>query len=120
MSIRAAAPASAGERFVVLDALRGFALLGIALVNYMGFSAWAEMGEPARAALAGAAWAFWSQFLNTMLLEGKFYTIFSFLFGLGFALQLSRLERRGADGIAIYRRRLLLLLAIGLAHMTLI
>ncbi|MGI8706534.1 MAG: DUF418 domain-containing protein [Sphingomicrobium sp.] len=114
------AATAARDRIDILDALRGFALLGILLANYVGFSGWAEMGEPARVALAGQAWAFWSIFLNTMLVEGKFYTIFSFLFGLGFALQLSRLENRGADGIATFRRRLLVLLGIGIVHMTLI
>ena len=59
-----------------------------------------------------------TDFLNLMLVNGKFYTIFSFLFGMGFALQLSRLERNRFNGIRIFRRRLLLLLAIGLVHMS--
>ena len=48
------------------------------------------------------------------------YTIFSLLFGAGFALQIGRLSARGADGIRIYRRRVLVLLAIGLTHSLLI
>jgi uncharacterized protein len=52
--------------------------------------------------------------------DGKFYTIFSLLFGAGFALQIARLASRGTDGLRIYRRRVLVLLAIGLLHSWLI
>lgn len=114
-----AAPAVTSERIEVLDGLRGFALFGILLVNIIDWSGWgsASLPESQKVALAGPQWAFWFDFLRTMLIEGKFYTIFSFLFGLGFALQLARLERRGANGTAIYRRRLLVLLAIGITHL---
>lgn len=107
------------DRIVVLDALRGFALLGIIVANVRDWAGWFAL-QPAEAAAVsgGAERAWWYEFLLASFVEGKFYTIFSFLFGLGFALQLSRLQRRGLDGIHIFRRRLLVLLAIGLIHMT--
>ena len=48
--------------------------------------------------------------------ESKFYPIFSFLFGLGFALQVQRAEARGASFVPFYLRRLCVLLLIGVAH----
>ena len=53
-------------------------------------------------------------------MSGKFITIFSFLFGLGFAVQIGRAEHRGASIIPLYRRRLAVMLAIGLAHLFLL
>lgn len=109
------------DRIDVIDALRGFALLGILLVNIRSWSGWFSLEPAQRDALSGGPdWTWWFNFLVTAVLEGKFYTIFSFLFGLGFALQLSRLQRRGLAGVAIYRRRLLILLVIGILHMSLI
>lgn len=107
------------ERIDILDALRGFALLGIIVVNIRDWAGWYALQTPEREAVSGGpASGWWYEFLLTSAVEGKFYTIFSFLFGLGFALQLSRLRLRGLDGIRIFRRRLLVLLAIGLIHMT--
>lgn len=112
-------PATAARnRIDLLDALRGFALLGIILVNMRAWAGWYSFEPADRVSVAGGAQSlWWYEFILTSLVEGKFYTIFSFLFGLGFALQLSRLQRRGLDGLAIFRRRLLVLLAIGLIHM---
>lgn len=107
-------------RIAFLDALRGFALLGIFLANILVFSGWALMTEEARVTLAGPEAVEWQQRLHKMLIDGKFYTLFSLLFGAGFALQLERLTRRGADGLRIYRRRVLVLLGIGLVHSWLI
>lgn len=111
---------SKGDRFEVLDALRGFALFGILLANILQWSAYAFMPPDQRLALAGVEGLRWQYFFHHVFVDGKFYTIFSLLFGVGFALQLSRLERRGLDGLAIFRRRLLILLGIGLVHMVLI
>ncbi|MBA2466043.1 MAG: DUF418 domain-containing protein [Sphingomonas sp.] len=108
----------ARDRIELLDALRGFALFGILLVNIRDWAGW-YVPKQQQIALAGESAARWYDFVVTAVLEGKFYTLFSLLFGLGFALQLSRLEARGRDGIAIFRRRLLVLLAIGLVHMVL-
>lgn len=110
----------ARERIELLDSLRGFALLGILLANILAFSGWALVGDEVKIALAGEGGAQWQQRLHRFFVDGKFYTIFSLLFGAGFALQLASLSRRGADGLRIYRRRVLILLAIGLVHSMLI
>ena len=54
------------------------------------------------------------------LVEGKFYSIFSLLFGLGFALQMQRAESRGGDGLPLFTRRIKVLMLIGLAHLLLL
>lgn len=107
------------DRIELLDALRGFALLGIFVVNMRAFAGWFTLSYAEREVMAGSPDSLvWFTVLVAAVLEGKFYTIFSFLFGLGFALQLSRLQARGLQGIAIYRRRLLILLGFGLIHMS--
>ena len=105
-----------GERIEILDALRGFALFGILMANILYWSGWIMMTEGQRVALAGAEGAAWQYRFHHLLVDGKFYTIFSLLFGAGFALQIARLTTRGEEGLRIYRRRVLVLLAIGLAH----
>ena len=110
------APASGEDRLRVVDALRGFALLGILLANVLYWSGWGMVTDAQRLAWGGAAGDLWQYRFHHLLVDGKFYTIFSFLFGAGFALQLERLLRRGQDGLRIYRRRVLVLLAIGTVH----
>ena len=51
---------------------------------------------------------------------GKFYSLFSLLFGIGFALQLESAARDGDQRLRRFRRRLLVLLAIGFVHLTFI
>ncbi len=106
-------------RIAAMDALRGLALLGIAQVNMQSFT-WGA-GEPL--AYLGSPPGVGESilyFLQAAFFEGKFYPIFGFLFGAGMALQLGRLRRlHGRDAAAAraaYRRRLLILLALGLAH----
>ena len=112
-------PTASADRIELLDALRGLALLGILLANIRYWAGWNFLDEPARIALTGGSPDF-VEFLHILLIDGKFYTIFSFLFGIGFALQLSRLEARSARATALYVRRLLVLLAIGLTHLLLV
>ena len=108
-----ALPVQPEERIQSLDALRGFALFGVLLINMISFTGPLERmmtgqwpGAP-HPVLAG---------LVSVLVEGKFYCLFSFLFGYGFSLQLARLDGRGLDSGRIYRRRLGVLMAIGLAQ----
>ena len=112
----AAHPATAAERVLVLDALRGFALFGILLANILAWSGWSMATDAQRLAWAGADGVAWQYRFHHLLVDGKFYTLFSLLFGVGFALQLQRLGQAGQDGLRIYRRRVLVLLGIGLVH----
>jgi uncharacterized protein len=115
-----ASAARSAERIEILDALRGLALFGILLANILVWSGWVMMTDGQRLELAGSDSVAWQYRFHHLLIDGKFYTIFSLLFGAGFALQLARLSRRGADGLRIYRRRVLILLAMGLVHSWLI
>lgn len=115
-----AAVTGRAERIELLDALRGFALFGILLANMLYWSGWGAMTEEQRIAFAGAEATTWQYRFHHLLVDGKFYTIFSLLFGAGFALQITRLSARGLRGLQIYRRRVLVLLGIGLVHSWLI
>jgi len=57
-----------------------------------------------------------THFLVHFFVEGKFYSIFSFLFGFGFALQIARAQERGDTNASLFKRRLVWLLVIGLLH----
>ncbi len=107
-------PISKAERIEALDILRGFALFGVFAVNIMGFAAptWVPgYTAPAWSGLDAAAEFFIGNFLSL-----KFFTLFSFLFGAGFAVQMMRAEDSGRDFGSIYPRRLLALLAFGIIH----
>jgi uncharacterized protein len=122
-SLAEARPVDGTERLVLLDALRGFALCGVFVSNvYMFLSGRAFL---TRAQLDAAVASASVLDLVTMravlfLVFGKFITIFSFLFGLGFAVQMGRAEQRGASIVPLYARRLAVLLTIGLTHLFLI
>lgn len=110
----------ARDRIDQIDALRGFALFGILLANILYWSGWVLVTPAERTVMAGPEAQEWQYRFHHLLVDGKFYTLFSLLFGAGFALQLERLGRRGADGLRIYRRRVLILLGMGLIHSLLI
>ncbi len=106
-------------RHALIDALRGFALFGIVLVNIQGFS-WG-IGAPSLGMLWDDAGTLdeVTLTLTSLLLVHKFYPIFCFCFGYGFAVMAKRWRRAGLDttGMAArYQRRLQFLLAIGLLH----
>lgn len=107
-------PTAPGERIDFIDVLRGFALFGIFTVNITLFMHPIEYttltityDNPLDAAVA---------WLTRVLAEGKFYSLFSMLFGLGFAMQLERAQARGSAIVPIYLRRNFVLLIIGLLH----
>jgi len=115
---RLLAPVRKAERISSVDALRGIALLGILLMNIVGF------GLPHQAYTfpnvaggdTGLNLAVWS--INSVMFEGSMRAIFSMLFGAGMLLLTSRLEaRKGTGEVAdIYYRRTLWLLAFGVVH----
>jgi uncharacterized protein len=116
-----AAPVSAGERVLALDVLRGMALLGVLMANvWMWFSGlYLRMAE-FRPRLTGLTPDNLAHHLLTMLVSGRAIAIFSFLFGVGLAMQALRAEARGVPVAPLYRRRMAVLLAIGAAHAVLL
>lgn len=108
-------PIAPADRIVLLDVLRGFALFGILLMNIEGFAG------PLNAALTGVdpglsgadrlvdAWVYF-------FVQGKFYTLFSLLFGMGFAVMSARAQDARRPFVPMYLRRSGGLLLIGLAH----
>lgn len=108
-------PVQQSERIHILDILRGFAIFGILAVNMAGFASPAFL--PGYVSPASVPWYdTLAQNLVLFFAEGKFYTIFAFLFGLGFAVQLARAEARGKDIRSFYPRRLLVLFGFGVLH----
>jgi uncharacterized protein len=113
MSENRISPVSSAERIELLDVLRGLAVGGILIGNLQWFSGYGMM-PPALAQTSFADQA--THFLVHFFIEGKFYSIFSFLFGFGFALQMARAEERGDLKASLFKRRLFWLLVIGLLH----
>jgi uncharacterized protein len=109
-------PVQAQERIEILDVIRGFALLGILMANMAWFSSPALYFEILGENMWTEIWdTTTSSFIN-FLIQGKFYSIFSFLFGLGFAIFFERAKERTAKPKLLFYRRLFILLLIGLAH----
>lgn len=111
-----AGPIVDSERADVLDALRGFALLGIFISHVPDFSGHIFMTTMEQAALNRFGLDGAAAMLQDFLIRGKFYSLFSLLFGVGFAVQLESAARRGADFVHHFVRRLTVLLVIGLIH----
>jgi uncharacterized protein len=102
-------PVLQNERILALDVMRGFALFGVLLA----YALW-NLGNPPEESYSQI-----NIVLNTVLtalVDTKAYTLFAFLFGLGFSIQLQRAETRGLNIVPVYCRRLFGLLLIGLAH----
>ncbi|MCB0766461.1 MAG: DUF418 domain-containing protein [Flavobacteriales bacterium] len=101
------------HRTELLDALRGFALFGVVWSNYAVLSYWLFMPHDAQAALNGSFLDAPLEAFHTVLIDGKFYSIFSMLFGIGFGFFLGK----GSDGLWRFYRRMLILLVIGWIHL---
>ncbi len=100
-------PRAAGisERIEILDILRGFALFGMLLVHLNGYTSpeYAALGE-----------------LTSFLLSNKALSIFSMLFGAGFAVQMLRMQATGRPFVRLYLRRMVILFVIGAANWCLV
>ncbi|MFO8000124.1 MAG: DUF418 domain-containing protein [Marinilabilia sp.] len=112
-------PTNAQDRVVILDVLRGFALLGILMVNMQ----W--MNAPV--AVSFSSISLWesfpdklAEFLIRTLFESKFYVLFSLLFGYGFWLFLHKPSASPGQAVKIYVWRLVLLFFFGAAHVLLL
>jgi uncharacterized protein len=113
-------PAGAGERIELIGVVRGFALYGVLLANLIWIAHDGAVTPAQVAALPTAALDRVVRFGVEFFIDWKFYTLFSFLFGLGFSVQLMRGERRGASALPVYLRRLTVLFVFGLLHACLV
>jgi len=112
-------PSPSNERQQMVDALRGFALLGILVVNIASFaSTYYALGIPDPLAMSLADRI--ASFMRAFAFETKFYLLFSFLFGYSFTLQMRAAERDGKPFAPRMVRRLFGLWAIGVAHAVLL
>ncbi|HIY40545.1 MAG TPA: DUF418 domain-containing protein [Candidatus Nocardiopsis merdipullorum] len=102
-----------------VDALRGFALLGIFVVN-ITFMASAHPGnlveDPSFSSPLDGA----TRFVVAALFSMKFYLLFSFLFGYSFVLQMDAAERAGAEFVPRMMRRVVGLFVLGVGHIVLL
>ncbi|NBO16535.1 MAG: DUF418 domain-containing protein [Actinobacteria bacterium] len=106
------------DRIQVLDVLRGFALAGILIINAMSILA-VNGSTPAFTVEIPVA----DRTLQDLILffiESKFFTLFSLLFGIGFAIQIQSAEKQGNAFLPRISRRMAGLLIFGLLHVLLL
>jgi len=104
------------DRLPIVDVLRGFALMGILIMNMPGFS-YSSWHEADGSHYWPGAVDQLAESVRNALFSGKFNSLFSLLFGLGFTIQYARMQDSdplSAD--ALYLRRLLVLLLLGVLH----
>ncbi len=108
-------PPDGPDRIALLDIVRGFALPGILLMNIEWFTRWpGKLGQPIAADVGGADYL--AAWLIHVLVQGKFWVMFSLLFGAGFAVMQQRADAIGRPFVAPYLRRAGFLFVLGLAH----
>ncbi|OAB63123.1 hypothetical protein AY599_18115 [Leptolyngbya valderiana BDU 20041] len=111
-------PTGKTDRYVVMDVLRGFALLGVMTINLYTFGGVDVLITPEQlAALPSAALDGRLEFVLKLFAYDKANTLFAFLFGLGFWVQMERLQDRGAPFESIFLRRATILLIFGWIHL---
>lgn len=108
-------PLHQSERIELIDATRGIALFGILMVNML------YMYEPMSQVMLGAkpdasVQQIIAESFIKFFFEGKFYVIFSMLFGFGFWVFLNKSKENEKSSLPVFKRRLLFLLLFGLAH----
>ena len=103
------------ERIEALDVIRGFALIGIFFMNIEWFNrSFLTLGTGIPANVHGLDWL--ASYFVDFFVAGKFWTIFSLLFGMGFAVMLNRSEATGRAFVKPYLRRIAALAVFGILH----
>ncbi len=110
-------PVQSSEREIFMDVLRGFAVLGIFIANLGSGFTWYSESAHLTGPMLLPELDHKVQYLHEMFIEGKFYSIFSLLFGWGIALQIKRGMAKGIDAIPTVKRRLVFMLLLGAIHL---
>ncbi|MGP4073460.1 DUF418 domain-containing protein [Piscibacillus sp. B03] len=103
------------KRYDSIDAIRGFSLLGILIVNLLSFHSPHFMYGGLREFYSGGIDAVTLFFID-IFAQASFYPLFSLLFGIGIYMMYVRLKEKEVDAITILRRRMIILAGLGLIH----
>lgn len=109
-------PVDPTQRAFELDVIRGFALIGILLANMPFFATPVSYLIMTDIQLFNKNHHIISEYLITFFTAGKFFTMFSFLFGMGFVLFFKKAEERVEKPKRLFARRMMILLVIGVFH----
>src|SRR4030067_769700 len=104
------------ERHVALDALRGFAVLGILIMNIQSFSMveTAYINPTSHGDFTGINKWIW--IISHIFADQKFISIFSIMFGAGIILFTERLQAKELSAVSLHYRRTFWLILIGMLH----
>lgn len=104
------------ERIFLIDGLRGFSLLGIILAHISGWFIAGGIPTPVWQKYQNDVGTAIANYFGGIFIDGKFYTLFSFLFGLSFAIQLLQRKENDTKFIPRFMWRLVILFIIGFIH----
>lgn len=104
-------------RITAIDALRGFAVFGMLMINIRVFSGYAYLDGGPDQQLLLDSWDVTFDRIHAVFFNGKFYTLFALLFGIGFAFQRNNAFKANRPFTRQFARRLFVLLLIGLVHL---
>jgi uncharacterized protein len=112
-----AAPTAERERLATMDILRGFALLGIFLMNIEFFNI--TMQQFGSGVVPGQGLDTIAGLFVHLFVQGKFWVLFALLFGMGFAIMRERARAAGRPFAGLFLRRIALLMLFGALHIAL-
>jgi uncharacterized protein len=107
-------PVAQTDRIQIIDIIRGFALLGILMMNIPFFAMPEYYSEPFKTDLTSIN--FWTQAVVTVFFEGKMRALFSMVFGAGILLFTTKKEQGGRSATWLFYRRMFWLVLFGLFH----
>lgn len=112
-------PIQKKNRIAFLDVLRGLAILFIFMANIVPFSGYLYFGSDSQIPATTFFIDEYVDFITFTIIDGKFYSIFSLLFGIGSIIQYNNLKNHNKPFAPFFIRRMFWLLVIGLIHLCL-
>lgn len=107
-------PIEQKDRAIIVDVIRGFALIGVLIANFTSYVD-QQTPEPILNSISSSLDRFLMSF-NSVFLEWKFMTLFSILFGYGFGLILESLEKKNINPNFFFIKRMFWLFVLGVIH----
>lgn len=92
-------------------------ICGLYMANFPEFSLYTFMSSEDTATLPLSGVDQWVRYLLYFFVDGKFYTIFSLLFGIGFSIIFENVARKGGNALSVFYRRMIVLALIGFVHL---